>query len=228
MQRSHPMLADHRATIRLAIGLWVAAGLLFVLAAVPAAREIVQQADDAIHDLAVRLEWRPIVLIAMVLDFIGSGWFTWLLRVAIIVWLVAKKRWEGLVFWISAVAVSELLIGTSKALYERPRPPDALVETSGYSFPSGHATVGAVVAISLVIVLVPAGPRRRNLELIAAGFAFLMGLSRVYLRAHWFTDVAAGVALGAAVAIAAAAIVHWGGDRIHHRRAGRSPGAREG
>jgi undecaprenyl-diphosphatase len=223
MQRSHPMLDDHRATTRLAIGLWIAAGLLFVLVAVPGTRELVQRSDDVIHDLAVRLEWRPAVIVAEVLDFIGSGWFTWPLRIAIIVWLAAKKRWEGLIFWIFAVAVSEFLIGTSKALYERPRPIDALVETTGFSFPSGHATVGAVVAISLVIVLIPAGPRRRNLELIAAGFAFLMGLSRVYLRAHWFTDVAAGVALGAAIAIAAAAIVHWGGDWIHHRRLQRSP-----
>ncbi len=54
----------------------------------------------------------------------------------------------------------------------------------------------------------PAGPARRNLEITAAGFAFVMGASRIYLGAHYFTDVVAGVAFGAAAAIGAAVVVH--------------------
>lgn len=84
-----------------------------------------------------------------------------------------------------------------------------LVETTGYSFPSGHAVAGAAVAVALVIVLVPAGPKRRNLEILAAAFAILMALSRVYLRAHWLSDTLSGAALGAGVAIGAAALVHF-------------------
>ncbi len=45
--------------------------------------------------------------------------------------------------------------------------------------------------------------------MLAAAFAVLMALSRVYLRAHWLSDAAGGAALGAAVAIGAAALVHW-------------------
>ena len=74
--------------------------------------------------------------------------------------------------------------------------------------------VGGAIAIAAVIVLVPAGPKRRNLEMLAIAFAVVMALSRVYLRAHWLSDAAAGVALGAAIAIAAAAVTplideHW-------------------
>ena len=70
-----------------------------------------------------------------------------------------------------------------------------------------------------MIVLVPAGPKRRNLEMLAGAFAVLMALSRVYLRAHWFTDVAAGASLGVATAVLAAVIVH----RIDERRGDRAP-----
>ncbi len=65
------------------------------------------------------------------------------------------------------------------------------------------------MALSLVICLVRAGPRRRNLEIAAAAFALLMGGSRIYLGAHWFTDVAAGVAFGAACTLAVAAAAQW-------------------
>ena len=51
--------------------------------------------------------------------------------------------------------------------------------------------------------------------MLAAAFAVVMALSRVYLRAHWLADVAAGVALGAAIAILCAAIMHRIDD---HRR----------
>jgi undecaprenyl-diphosphatase len=59
-----------------------------------------------------------------------------------------------------------------------------------------------------VIVLVTAGSKRRNLEMLAAAFALVMAISRVYLRAHWLSDAAAGLALGAAIAIGCAAVVH--------------------
>ena len=117
-------------------------------------------------------------------------------------------------FWVLAMAVSQFLIGPMKLLYERERPPMPLVETTSFSFPSGHAVAGAAIAVSLVIVFVPSGPRRRNLEMLAAAFAVLMALSRVYLRAHWLSDATAGAALGVAVAIGAAALIHI----IYNRR----------
>jgi membrane-associated phospholipid phosphatase len=105
--------------------------------------------------------------------------------------------------------LSQVMIGPIKASYARPRPPLPLVETTGYSFPSGHAVAGAAIAISLVVVLVPVGPRMRNLEMIAGAFAVIMGISTVYLRAHWLSDAVAGVALGAAVAIGVAVVMHY-------------------
>ncbi len=148
-----------------------------------------------------------------VLDFIGSTWVTAPVIVVTALYLASKHRWEALSFWVAAMVGSQLLIGPVKDLYERARPSLPLVETSGFSFPSGHAVAGAAIAVSLVIVLVPAGTQRRNLEVLAAAFALLMAMSRVYLRAHWLTDVVAGAALGAAVAIGAAALIHWIDER---------------
>lgn len=200
------------------MGFWALAGSLFIAMAIPPLRAIIDDFDQWFWELAVRTEWAPAVLIAKGLSFLGSTWINVPLRIGVSGWLIFRRRWEALIYWIAAAAVSEPLIGLTKSLYGRPRPPDALVATTHDSFPSGHAVAGAVIAISLVIVLLPAGPARRNWEMIAAAWALLMGASRVYLRAHWMTDVAAGVALGAAIAIGVAALVHEAGNALERRR----------
>jgi undecaprenyl-diphosphatase len=206
---SRPLLADHPVALRVSLFLWLLGGALFVALQVPGFSPIVQAIDDFVYELAIKLEFAPSVRAAMALDFLGSAWVTFPVMIAVGVYLTWHKRWEGLTYWVLSMALSQVLIGPIKTMYARPRPLLPLVDTTGYSFPSGHAVAGAAIAVSLVIVLVPAGPRRRNLEMIAVAFAVVMGLSRVYLRAHWLSDVVAGVALGTAVAIAIAVMIHY-------------------
>jgi membrane-associated phospholipid phosphatase len=214
---ARPLLRDHPTAWRLSLILWCLGGLLFVALAIPTLKDVVQRVDDRVWRLAVDLQGHVAVTVVSVLDFVGSTWVTAPVMVVTALYLAYRKRWEGFAFWIMAMVVSQLLIGPVKAIYERPRPPLPLVETSNFSFPSGHAVAGAAIAVSLVIVLVPASAERRNLEVLAGVFAMIMGLSRVYLRAHWLSDVVAGASLGAAVAIGSAVVVHV----IDERRSAR-------
>jgi len=214
--QSDPLLHDHPLAWRVALVLWVLSALLFLALAVPASADVVQAFDDVVYRWAVAAEWDPAVAAAKVLDFVGSVWVTLPLMVAVAAWLAWRRRWEAFATWASAMVVSQALIGPVKDVYMRIRPPLPLVETTSWSFPSGHAVAGAAIALAAVIVLVRAGPRRRNLEVLAATFVVVMALSRVYLRAHWLTDAAAGAALGAAIAIFSAAIMH----RLDDRRLG--------
>lgn len=214
--QSDPLLHDHPLAWRIAFVLWMLSALLFLALAIPVSADVVQSLDDVVYRWAVAAEWDPAVAAAKVLDFVGSVWVTWPLMVGVAAWLAWRRRWDAFATWVSAMVVSQALIGPVKDVYERVRPPLPLVETTSWSFPSGHAVAGAVIALAAVIVLVRAGPKRRNLELLAAAFVVVMALSRVYLRAHWLTDAAAGAALGAAIAIFSAAIIH----RIDDRRRG--------
>jgi undecaprenyl-diphosphatase len=215
--QSHPLLLDHPVATRIALGLWAFSAILFLAIAFPALREAVQVVDDAVHRWVISAEWGPAVVTAQILDFIGTAWVVWPLMAAVAGWLAWLRRWEALLSWVVTMIVSQLMVGPVKDLYMRPRPTMPLAETSSWSFPSGHSVVGAAIAIAAVIVLVPAGPKRRNLEMVAAGFAVVMALSRVYLRAHWLSDVTAGAALGAAIAIGAAALIHRIDDRRRDR-----------
>ena len=120
--------------------------------------------------------------------------------VALVV-LAFRRQFVQLTAFALAVLTSEILIGTLKAAFGRARPPGSLIGTSGATFPSGHAIAAAVTAVGLVIVLLPPGPSRWRWEVRAILFAFIMALSRVYLRAHWLSDVVAGGLLGGGLAL---------------------------
>jgi undecaprenyl-diphosphatase len=91
----------------------------------------------------------------------------------------------------------------AKNIFQRPRPhfDEPLVTLASYSFPSGHAA-GTTVFWGFVCVLAwswPArAPIRRALGAIAPAMVVLTCASRVYLGAHWLTDVVAGVCEGVA------------------------------
>jgi len=123
------------------------------------------------------------------------------------VWLLFRTRWRAFATWVITWAAAELIVSAAKTFFHRGRPPNPLVEVVGFSFPSGHAVAGAAIAVALVLVLMSAGPARRRWELAAIAFAFVMAMSRVYLNAHWFSDVVAGVLLGAGVALGTAGVV---------------------
>jgi membrane-associated phospholipid phosphatase len=171
-----------------------------------------------------------LTLLARFLNVLGSGLVTIPLRIAVTAWLLIRKRWRALATWVITWAAAELTLAGAKAFFHRGRPPLPLVDVVGFSFPSGHAVAGAATAVALVLVLLPPGPARRRWELGAIAFAFVMAMSRVYLNAHWFSDVVAGVLLGAGIALGSAGVVTEIRDvalrrRSHAAAAGHSQGA---
>jgi undecaprenyl-diphosphatase len=104
-----------------------------------------------------------------------------------------------------------------KGVYERPRPLESLVVTTGASFPSGHAVAASATVVAAVIALVPPGRRRAWWALAAVAFSILMGLSRAYLGAHWLSDAVAGILLGISCAVVTALMI----GQIQRRVEGR-------
>lgn len=195
------MIVNHRRALVLAVVLLTAAVLLGLLVAIRGSRHEVQDIDDAVRRLAVSAQNRPTTIIAEAFSIAGGVWVNWSIRIAALLVLAFRRQFLQFAAFALAVITSEVLIGTLKAAYDRARPPDGLISTSGGSFPSGHAIAGAVTAVGLVVVLLPAGPARWKWEVRAVLFAFLMALSRVYLRAHWLSDVVAGALIGSGLAL---------------------------
>jgi undecaprenyl-diphosphatase len=107
-----------------------------------------------------------------------------------------------------------LLSNTLKAGFLRARPEliphDTLISTA--SFPSGHATLSAVVYLTLGALLcrTQSSPAIKAYILgVAALLTLMVGISRVYLGVHWPTDVAAGWLLGSLWALLSWSVMVW-------------------
>jgi membrane protein DedA with SNARE-associated domain/membrane-associated phospholipid phosphatase len=105
----------------------------------------------------------------------------------------------------TAVAAGAVLtyaaVHVVKSTENRPRPPSPLVEAAGSAFPSAHAAYSlAYVAVAVAIArALPNWAGRTVLVTAAVVLAAVIGLSRVYLRAHYLSDVLAGWGLAAAI-----------------------------
>lgn len=160
----------------------------------------------------------PVTALAKVLNFLGLVSVTLPVRIVIAGYLALRRRWWHLAAFVTAIVMSEALIGTLKGIYDRARPPGSLVATSGASFPSGHSIAATVTVVAAVIALVPPGRRRVWWGAGAVAFSVLMALSRAYLAAHWLSDAIAGVLLGTSCALLAAVVVGAFQRRWRNRR----------
>lgn len=212
------MLLNRRRAFRDAALMLGVAAVLTVLVADPGRVDAVQRIDDWWLDVMVDIRNQPFTRFCELLSVLGSAAVMWPLRAVAVVLLLARRRYVQLAAFLVAILTSELCIGPLKALIERPRPPDSLVATSGFSFPSGHAVAAAVTAAGLVIALIPPGRGRLHWEIQAGLVTFVMALSRVYLGAHWLSDVVAGSLMGLGLALLWPAVFE---EVRARRRAGR-------
>jgi membrane-associated phospholipid phosphatase len=138
-----------------------------------------------------------------IVGILGSLEALALVSLLVAVVLLVQRCWSSLAAWLVAVLGGEALNLLLKDLFARPRPHferPLLVETS-YSFPSGQAMESLVVygMLAYFAVLTFSGRGKRAGSVGgAAVLVILIGFSRVYLGAHYVSDVIGGFAAGGA------------------------------
>jgi undecaprenyl-diphosphatase len=185
--------------------------------------QAVTPGDVRALDLAHQLRLAPAVDAAKALTWLGAAPVAWTVTLAAAAWLALRRRVLEAAVLACGLGLTIALVALTKAEIDRPRPPHALVHTEGASFPSGH-TAYAVALVAVAVALsraAPAAAQRFGIVTVAVVVAVVVGLTRIYLRAHYLSDVLAGAGLAAAV-FAICGIVALVVDFLRHN-AGSSP-----
>ena len=136
------------------------------------------------------------------ISLFGSAEILTILALGMGLFLAARRQWTLLGGWLAAFAGGGLLDEMLKLAIRRPRPPyaSAFLHHYSWSFPSGHA-MGSLIGYGMLayVLTVLWIHRPRAQVAVALGAAVLIvaiGLSRLYLGVHYFSDVVGGYAAG--------------------------------
>jgi membrane-associated phospholipid phosphatase len=116
--------------------------------------------------------------------------------------LAVRRHFRLAGIWLLALAGTALINNALKAWFQRERPlhDHGFIIERSYSFPSGHASGSMVFYGMLAYLLLVLCPPRLHRTIVVAAVAVitLVGISRILLQVHYFSDVMAGYCTGLA------------------------------
>jgi undecaprenyl-diphosphatase len=203
------------ATIRVAAGFLGLIACLVVLGSLAEdVREQEVNALDTIATPALHAMASPVLDQVMgAATFMGSNLAIPPLFIVFVACLAWLHRYRQALFLTIASGGSLVLNEAMKLFFQRPRPqlPWARV-LPDYSFPSGHTMNSLVFYVAVALVLWSLRGRRTGLAALTIGVALslLIGVSRIYLGYHYFTDVVGGLLAGTVWLLVVAAGFEFG------------------
>ncbi len=110
-------------------------------------------------------------------------------------WLLWRRRWIAAAHWIAALAFGLALTTALEAMIDMPRPPTAL---TGFGFPSVGVTMATITFGFFAVLIAREMPGRQRVwpYLVSGAIVAVLGFARLYLGAHWLTDIVGGTLLG--------------------------------
>ena len=110
-------------------------------------------------------------------------------------YLLWRRRWIAAAHWMAALAFGFVLTAFLGAAVDMPRPPTA---PAGFGFPSIAVTMATITFGFFAVLIAREWPGRKRVwpYLVSGAVVALLGFSRLYLGAHWLSDVVVGTLLG--------------------------------
>ena len=143
----------------------------------------------------------PVLRVIAAITHLGDTLWVASAAALVLLALLLRRHWQLALAWAVALLGILPVNGTLKALFRRVRPlhDHGFIIEPGWSFPSGHAFGSVVFYGMLAYVLLRLSPHfHRAIIATAMLLIGVVGISRILLQVHYFSDVLAGYAAGAA------------------------------
>lgn len=154
--------------------------------------------DQAVYHFlqSLRTPWMDNIFVAV--TELGDSFVNIILSSTILLVLLVKRCYRAALFWMFVVLGGIFGVHLLKYIIHLPRPTNIYHGVSTYSFPSSHTTMNVVIYgfLSIMMVRQIAAKWRWVMFFAIAFIAFIIGFSRLYLGAHWFSDVLGGYFIG--------------------------------
>ncbi len=120
---------------------------------------------------------------------------------ALFIWLLIIKRWRAAIHWFIACFLTTGIAYSIKALYFSHRPLGIFSNPPSSSFPSGHTALAIAFYgfIAFMLGYKRSKPARKTIYRIAFSLCLAIAISRLYLGAHWLSDILGSITLSLAV-----------------------------
>ncbi|MEA2394064.1 MAG: hypothetical protein QOJ82_1955 [Solirubrobacteraceae bacterium] len=174
-------------------------GFVFVTNLIEVSSHRFLVADQRVLRLADQLRGDALVDVARIVTALGS--LPVAIGLVVVAGAVLVRRGEPryALALATGLALTFVAVHVTKDAVGRPRPSHPLVDTDGASFPSGHAAYAITwIAVAVALSRVLPGPAARlSFVVVSVAIAAVVGLTRLYLRAHYLSDVVGGWGLSA-------------------------------
>jgi len=157
--------------------------------------------NDAVYHLFRGIRSITLDNIAVIFTMLGLPTLLSCLIFLMFIWFLFCKRWRIAFHWLTAGIIGSALTILFKHFYFSPRPWGLIKQSASSSFPSGHTTMAVITYGLLAFFLTQKAPKtvRSIIYWVATLLCIAIGMSRLYLGAHWLTDVVGGIFLGLSI-----------------------------
>src|SRR3990167_5639290 len=159
--------------------------------------------NDAFFHLFRGIRKETLDHIMICITLLGQKQIILSIVVALFIWLLIIKRSRAAFHVLGTGIIAAGSIFMIKHLVKSPRPWGIFNSPDSFSMPSGHAVLSATIYLGIAFMIASPMPKKRRWLIYTPAIiiTLLIGTSRVYLGAHWATDVFAAWLLSGALLI---------------------------
>ena len=160
--------------------------------------------DNFIHNSVIKLHSEVTTKVMKAFTFCGSTSFIVGLALGLFIICLIKKRKVYAFTTVGVLIISTIINNVIKLIIRRPRPIYMAVVENTFSYPSGHMMASTTLYGFLMYLLIKSHYPKKYKIFYSAFLGILIlcvGISRIYLGAHYFSDIFGGALMSLIILI---------------------------